>query len=134
MQHNFFFAESLVDSRYNYKNIRPFSRFRKSLCVWALGRCREKMLQLAGLHDHFNRGRFSIEARFQLIFFRIYALDRKRIYANPSSYPNLNSNPNINPNPKPKAQLCFRIDEITSFFDQVFRYLFFFFPQPIRAF
>jgi len=40
---------------------------------------------------------------------------RKRIYANPSSYPN--SNTNINPNPK--AQLCFRTDEMTSFFDQV---------------
>jgi len=33
--------------------------------------------------------------------------DRKRIYANPSSYPN------------PKAQLRFRTDEMTSFFDQV---------------
>jgi len=32
--------------------------------------------------------------------------DRKRIYANPSSYPNLNSNskPNTNPNPPPNAQ------------------------------
>jgi len=38
--------------------------------------------------------------------------DQKRIYANPSSYPNLNSNPkynsNLNSNPNPKAQLCFR--------------------------
>jgi len=34
-------------------------------------------------------------------------LDRKRIYANHSSYP------------KPKAQLCFRTDEMTSFFDQM---------------
>jgi len=34
-------------------------------------------------------------------------LDRKRIYANPSSYPN------------PKVQLCFRTNEMTSFFDQV---------------
>jgi len=42
------------------------------------------------------------------------ACDRKRIYASPSSYPN--SNPN------PKAQLCFRTDEMTSFFDQVYRY------------
>jgi len=32
-------------------------------------------------------------------------LDRKRIYANPSS--------------NPKAQLCFRTDEMTSFFDQM---------------
>jgi len=40
-------------------------------------------------------------------------LDRKRIYANPSAYPN--SNPNRNP----EAQLCFRTDEMTSFFDQV---------------
>jgi len=52
--------------------------------------------------------------------------DRKRIYANPSSYPNpnSNSNPNINPNsnPNPNAQLCFRTDEVTSFFDQVYRY------------
>jgi len=55
--------------------------------------------------------------------------DRKRIYANPSSYPNpsSNSNPNTNPNsnpnpnPNPKAQLCFRTDEMTSFFDQVYR-------------
>jgi len=54
--------------------------------------------------------------------------DRKRIYANPSSYPNSNPNsnpyPNSNPNPNsnsnlnPKAQLCFRTDEKTSFFDQ----------------
>jgi len=54
--------------------------------------------------------------------------DRKRIYANPSSYPNPNSNsnrntnPNRNSNPNPKAQLCFRTDEMTSFFDQVYRY------------
>jgi len=39
-------------------------------------------------------------------------LDRKRIYANPSSYPN----------PNPKAQLRFRTEEMTSFFDQVYRY------------
>jgi len=53
--------------------------------------------------------------------------DRKRIYANPSSYSNPNSNsnpntnpkPNSNPNPKPKAQLCFRTAEMTSFFDQM---------------
>jgi len=60
----------------------------------------------------------------------IYTLDRKRIYANPSSYPkpnpNSNSNPNTNPNlnsnpnPNPKAQLCFRTVEMTSFFDQVY--------------
>jgi len=33
-------------------------------------------------------------------------LDRKRIYTNPSSYPNPNSNSNTNsnPNPNPKAQ------------------------------
>jgi len=57
-------------------------------------------------------------------------LDRKRIYANPSFYLNPNSNPNTKPNPNrnpnfnpnPKAQLCFRTDEITSFFDQVYRY------------
>jgi len=36
-------------------------------------------------------------------------LDRKRIYANSSAYPN----------PNPKAQLCFRTNEMTSFFDQV---------------
>jgi len=34
-------------------------------------------------------------------------LDRKRIYANPSSYSNRNLNP--------KAQLCFRTDKMTSF-------------------
>jgi len=43
--------------------------------------------------------------------------DRKRIYANPSTYPIPNSNPN--PNPNPKAQLCFQTDEMTSFFDQM---------------
>jgi len=56
--------------------------------------------------------------------------DRKRIYANPSAFPNpnSNSNPNTNPNsnpnlnPNPKAQLCFWSDEMTSFFDQVYRY------------
>jgi len=37
--------------------------------------------------------------------------DRKRIYANPNSYHNPNQNRN------PKAQLCFRTDEMTSFFD-----------------
>jgi len=37
-------------------------------------------------------------------------LDRKRIYANPSSYLN------------PKVQLCFWTDEMTSFFNQVYRY------------
>jgi len=36
--------------------------------------------------------------------------DQKRIYANPSSYPN------------PKARLCFRTVEMTSFFDPVYRY------------
>jgi len=55
--------------------------------------------------------------------------DWKRIYANLSSYPNPNSNPNTNPNPNHnsnpnpnpnlKAQLCFRTDEMTSFFDQM---------------
>jgi len=37
MQHNFFLRRKrLVYSRYNYKKIRSFSRFRKSLCVlWA---------------------------------------------------------------------------------------------------
>jgi len=49
-------------------------------------------------------------------------LDRKRIYANPSSYPNPSPNTNPNPSPYPKAQLCFRTDEMTSFFDQVYRY------------
>jgi len=29
--------------------------------------------------------------------------DRKRIYVNPSSYPNSNSNRNTNPNPKPNS-------------------------------
>jgi len=49
--------------------------------------------------------------------------DRKRIYAYSSSYPNPNSNskpntnPNSNSNPSPKAQLCFRTDEVTTFFD-----------------
>jgi len=40
-----------------------------------------------------------------LIYEGSTALDRKRIYANPSSYPNSN----------PKAQLCIRTDEMTSF-------------------
>jgi len=39
--------------------------------------------------------------------------NRKRISAN--LIPNLNSNP--------KAQLCFRTDEMTSFFEKVYRYL-----------
>jgi len=43
-------------------------------------------------------------------------LDRKRIYANPSSY----SNPN--PNVQFIFRSCFRTDEITLFFDQVYRY------------
>jgi len=38
--------------------------------------------------------------------------DRKHIYANLSSYPNSNRNP--------KAQLCFRTNKMTSFFDQVY--------------
>jgi len=42
--------------------------------------------------------------------------DWKRIYANPNSYTNPNSSP------IPKAQLCFRTDEMTLFFDQVYRY------------
>jgi len=54
--------------------------------------------------------------------------DRKRIYANSSAYPNsnpnTNPNPNSNPNPNPEAQLCFWTDEMTSFFDQVYRYQF----------
>jgi len=47
--------------------------------------------------------------------------DQKRIYANPSAYPNPNSNLKTNPNSNlnPKAQLRFRTDEMTSFFDQV---------------
>jgi len=32
-------------------------------------------------------------------------LDRKRSYANPSSYPNPNSNPNTNPNSNPNCKL-----------------------------
>jgi len=51
--------------------------------------------------------------------------DRKRIYTNPSAYPNPNSNSNPNSNPNPEAQLCFRTDEMTSFFDQVYRYPYF---------
>jgi len=50
--------------------------------------------------------------------------DQKRIYANPSSYLNPNSNPNTNPNSNSKAQLCFRSDEMTSLFNQVYRYPF----------
>jgi len=41
-------------------------------------------------------------------------LDRKRICANRSSYPNHNSNTT--------AQLCFRNDEMTSFFDKMYQY------------
>jgi len=48
-------------------------------------------------------------------------LDRKRIHANPSSYPNPNANSNPNTNPNPKAQSRFRTDKVTSFFDQVYR-------------
>jgi len=48
-------------------------------------------------------------------------LIEKRIYANPSFYPNSNPNTNTNPNsnPNPKAQLGFQTDEMTSFFDQM---------------
>jgi len=35
-------------------------------------------------------------------------LDRKRIYANPSSYPNPKSNPNTNPNPQGRRQKNFQ--------------------------
>jgi len=43
--------------------------------------------------------------------------DRKRIYANPSFYPNSNSNPNpnFNPNPNPKAQLYFGLTKLHHF-------------------
>jgi len=49
----------------------------------------------------------------------------KRIFATPALTLTLNSNPNTNPNsdPNPKAPLCFRTDEMTSFFDQVYQYL-----------
>jgi len=43
MQHNFFYPESLVHSRYNCKKIRSFGWFRKNL--YFVGRCREKNLQ-----------------------------------------------------------------------------------------
>jgi len=48
--------------------------------------------------------------------------DRKRIYANPSPYPNSNPNTNPNLNPNSKGQLFLRTDEMTTFFDQVYRY------------
>jgi len=54
---------------------------------------------------------FSMQVVTNKCFLRIQHLientfDRKRIYANPSSYPNPNTNPNHNPNsnPNPKAQ------------------------------
>jgi len=84
-----------------------------------------------------------VVAKFELILTNLLHLientfDRKRIYANPSSYPNpksnskpntnsnLNSNYNSNPrhNLNRKAQLCFRTDDMTSCFDQVYRYQF----------
>jgi len=52
--------------------------------------------------------------------------DQKRISTNP--IPNFNPIPNLNPNPSfipilnPKAQQCFRTDEMTSFFEKVYRY------------
>jgi len=40
MQHNFFYAKSLVHSRYNYENIKTYwSILKESVRV---GRCREK--------------------------------------------------------------------------------------------
>jgi len=53
-------------------------------------------------------------SRYKRIYLIENNVDRKRIYANPSSYPN--SSPNTNP----KAQFCFRTDKMMSFFDQVF--------------
>jgi len=75
-------------------------------------------------------GLFSVVPPGRGIYIRLIenAFDRKRIYANPSSDPNPtnpnsnpNSNPNTNPNSNlnPKAQLCFRTDEMTSLFDQM---------------
>jgi len=50
--------------------------------------------------------------------------DRKRIYANPALTLTLTLSLTLYPNsnPNPKAQLCFRTDEMMSFFDQVYRY------------
>jgi len=64
----------------------------------------------------------SVSSLFSLLLLKLgltddgsTTLDRKRIYANPSSYPKPNSNPNPNPNtnpnpspnPNPKAQIMF---------------------------
>jgi len=46
MQHNFFYAESLVHCRYNYNNRKvSLDWFQKSLCVWAGA---EKIIYNAG--------------------------------------------------------------------------------------
>jgi len=56
------------------------------------------------------RVKFRVKAGVDLLHLIENTFDRIHIYANPSSYPNPNSNP--------KVQLCFRTDEMTSFFDQ----------------
>jgi len=66
-------------------------------------------------------GPYAIIIKADLLHLIENTFDQKRIYANPSSYPNRNSNPNTipNPNSNPKAQLSFRTDKMTSFFNQV---------------
>jgi len=64
----------------------------------------------ASLMTCFRKILFSLLELTDLLHLIENTFDRKRIYANPSSDPN------------PKAQYCFRNDQMTSIFDQVYRY------------
>jgi len=54
----------------------------------------------------------------------ISAYSNPNLNPNHNSHPNPNPNPNSNSNPNPKAQKHFRENEMTSFFGQVFKYIF----------
>jgi len=69
------------------------------------------------------------------IFSRFYQNDfldlcGLRFRRQPSPNPIFNSNPYSNPNPK--AQYRFRTDEMTSFFEKVYRYPSFFYVNAVR--
>jgi len=87
--------------------------------------------------DKYRVSKDIVKRSGDLLYLIENTFDRKRIYANPSFYPN--SNPNTNPNPTLTLTLTliltlkrnytpnpnpmyFRTDEMTSFFDQVYRY------------
>jgi len=78
------------------------------------------------MSDRITNAAFTLSILRDLLHLIENTFDRKRIFANPSAYLNPNSNPNTNTNPNlnSKAQLCFRTNEMTLFFDQVHRYHF----------